>query len=305
VADQADKLRALASQIKAGAAPKPLPIAALNPFSQRRARVITVCSGKGGVGKTNLSINLALAFRRLGKEVLLFDADLGLANVDILLGISPRYNLQHFMLGQKPLQDVISEGPLGLKVIASGNGVSQLADLGPQERQRMLSHFSLVEESADVVIVDTGAGIAQNVMSFAMAADECLVVTTPEPTARLDAYGLIKTLSQDGYQGATRLIVNMADSDNEGREMGELMANLAKRFLNFHLEYLGTVTRDNSVRKAVSKQTPFSVMFPNSAPTKAVAAIASRLEGETPAGRGGGGFLGFLERLGSVVKRVQ
>jgi flagellar biosynthesis protein FlhG len=302
VADQADKLRDLASQVKAGAQPHAQKAEAL--FSQRRARVIAVSSGKGGVGKTNLSINLALSLRKLGKEVLLFDADLGLANVDILLGMSPRFNLQHFMQGQKSLQEVISEGPLGLKVIASGNGVSQLANLGPQERERMFSHFSLIEECADVVIVDTGAGISQSVISFAMAADECLVVTTPEPTARLDAYGLIKTLNHEGYNGATRLVVNMAENEAEGKEMGELMAGLAKRFLNFHVEYLGFVPRDKHVLKAVSRQTPFSLLFPESPASLAVGQLAAKIHGTEAALRPGpAGFTGFLERLSSVLRR--
>jgi len=306
VADQADKLRALASQIKAGAVPKGDPsVPELRPFAKRRARVITVSSGKGGVGKTNISINLALAMRALGKEVLLFDADLGLANIDVLLGMSPRYNLQHFMQGQKTLQEVVTEGPLGLRIIASGNGISQLADLGSQERERMLSHFSLIEESADIVIVDTGAGISQNVIAFAMAADECLVVTTPEPTARLDAYGLIKTLNQEGYLGTIRVIVNMAEDEKEGKEMGELMSTLARRFLNYHVEYLGYVPRDKSVLKAVSSQTPFTIAFPSSAASRAVQEIALRLNDlklpdeknrET-------GFKGFLERLGGSMRR--
>ena len=309
MADQADKLRALASQIKASGVPKaaaaPAAVAAGagNPFAGRRARVITVSSGKGGVGKTNISINLALSLQKLGRQVLLFDADLGLANVDVLLGMSPRYNLQHFMQGSRPLQEVISEGPLGLKVIASGNGVSQMADMNAQERERMLSHFSLIEESADVVIVDTGAGISQNVISFAMAADECLVVTTPEPTARLDAYGLIKTLNQEGYLGTTRLVVNMAEDEKEGQEMGELMATLAKRFLNFHIDYLGCVPRDRSVLKAVSKQTPFVLAFPDSPAARAVSALAAKIDGMDRGALSAKGFKGFLERLGHVLKR--
>jgi flagellar biosynthesis protein FlhG len=304
VADQADKLRDLARLRKSSPDEASLPGKAPSVFAKRSARVITVSSGKGGVGKTNVSINLALCLRQLGREVLLFDADLGLANVDVLLGMSPRYNLQHFMQGQMPLHDVISTGPLGLKVIASGNGVSQMADLGPQERERMLSHFSLVEEGADIVIVDTGAGISQNVMSFAMAADECLVVTTPEPTARLDAYGLIKTLHQEGYAGTTRLIVNMSEDAKEGREMGKLMANLAKRFLNFHVEYLGHVPRDKNVLKAVTRQSPFVLAFPDSPASRAISEIAAQLNGlEAPASSAGAGFLGFLERLSGVVRR--
>jgi flagellar biosynthesis protein FlhG len=321
VADQADKLRALASQVRqagagaatlaggrtsnglkkalAQAAPKPLK----NPFGRARARVITVSSGKGGVGKTNLSVNLALSLRKLGKEVILFDADLGLANADILLGMSTRHNLQHFFQGKKSLQEIMSEGPLGLKVIASGNGIAQMANLNGQDRERMLSHFSLIEEKADVIVVDTGAGISKNVLSFAMAADECLIVTTPEPTARLDAYGLIKVLNQEGFEGVTRLVVNMTEDSNEGQEVGKLMETLATRFLHARVEYLGCVPRDKNVLKAVRMQEPFILAFPDCAASKAVSNLASRLvELPEPPQGVGGGFRAFFERVGSMIK---
>ncbi len=305
MADQADKLRDLASQARnapkkasPAQAPAPLP-GTYQPQLARvaRARVITVSSGKGGVGKTNLSVNLSLALRRLGKEVLLFDADLGLANADVLLGMSPRYNLMHFFQGQKSLKECMSEGPLGLKVIGAGNGIAQMADLGAQERERLLSHFSLLEEGTDFIVVDTGAGISRNVVSFAQAADECLVVTTPEPTARLDAYGLIKVLNQDGYQGAVRLVVNMAESEQEGNEAGRLMETLAKRFLGAHVEYFGFVPIDRSVRKAVSRQEAFTIAYPDSQASKAVAGLAARLCDRSHHAAPGG-LKGFLEKLG-------
>ena len=316
MADQADKLRALASQVRqsgshsgaglsaglkktlAQSAPKSLK----NPFASKRARVITVSSGKGGVGKTNLSVNLALSLCRLGKEVVLFDADLGLANADILLGMSTRHNLQHFFQGKKSLQEIMADGPLGLKVIASGNGIAQMANLNGQDRERMLSHFSLIEEKADVIVVDTGAGISKNVLSFALAADECLIVTTPEPTARLDAYGLIKVLNQEGFKGVTRLVVNMTEDPAEGLEVGKLMETLATRFLNAHLEYMGCVPRDRNVLKAVKMQEPFVLAFPDCAASKAMSGLASRLMELPDSGHSSGGFRAFFDRMGSLLR---
>jgi flagellar biosynthesis protein FlhG len=308
VADQADKLRSLAAELKGrpappiaakGAKPKPAPTEGYN--APPRARVIAVSSGKGGVGKTNMAVNLSLALSQLGRQVILFDADLGLANADLLLGIQPRYNLTHFFQGGRSLAEIMCEGPLGLKVIPTGSGISSLADLGPQERERVLSHFALIEEDADYLVVDTGAGISRNVVSFATAAEEVLVVTTPEPTARLDAYGLIKVLAQDGYSGRIRVIVNMAESAAEGEEVGRLMENLASRFLNIHVEMLGVVPRDKAVTSAVRAQSPFFLAQPHSAASQAVLRMAteiSRVHLAQPAA----GLKGFLERLGGFLR---
>jgi flagellar biosynthesis protein FlhG len=253
------------------------------------------------VGKTNMAVNLSLAFCQLGRQVILFDADLGLANADLLLGLQPRFNLTHFFQGGRSLAEIMCEGPLGLKVIPTGSGIASLADLGPQERERVLSHFALIEEDADYLVVDTGAGISRNVTSFAQAAEEVLVVTTPEPTARLDAYGLIKVLAQDGYAGRIRVIVNMAENKAEGEEVGRLMETLAGRFLNISVEMLGVVPRDKAVTGAVRAQAPFLLASPHSAASKSVMAMATAISNVHLAVPPKG-LRGFLERLGSSLR---
>jgi flagellar biosynthesis protein FlhG len=314
VADQADKLRMLAAEMRnrpsstgSGQGPGKAGKAEVKndlPYSAPpRARIVAISSGKGGVGKSNLSINLALSLCQLGRQVILFDADLGLANADVLLGLQPRYNLTHFFQGGRSLQEIMVEGPLGLKVIPSGSGISQLADLGVQDRERVLSHFALIEDQADFLLVDTGAGISRNVTSFARAADEVIVVTTPEPTARLDAYGLIKVLASEGYDGRMQVVVNMAESAAEGEEVGRLMETLASRFLNAHVQMLGSIPRDRAVQKSVRAQKPFLLEYPDSPAARAVLAIASRLSQVHLAPDKQTGMQAFLERLSGLLKR--
>jgi flagellar biosynthesis protein FlhG len=308
VADQADKLRMLAASLKEKGAdhPRKVPVApaakAVEGYNAPpRARVLAVASGKGGVGKSNIAVNLSLALGKLGRQVILFDADLGLANADLLLGIQPRFNLTHFFQGGRSLTEIMCDGPFGLKLIPSGSGIAQLADLGPQERERVLSHFALIEDQADYLVVDTGAGISRNVVAFAHAAEEVVVVTTPEPTARLDAYGLIKVLSQDGYAGRIRVVVNMADSPAEGEEVGRLMENLAGRFLNQPVELLGVVPRDKDVPRSVRAQKPFLIEHPHSPASQAIMAMATAISRVHLAERPKG-LKGFLERLGAVLR---
>jgi flagellar biosynthesis protein FlhG len=302
--DQAERLRQLAKQAKHGMAQAEAGARALlsaSPSQPNAAQVIAVTSGKGGVGKSNISINLSLALCRLGKQVILFDADLGMANVDVLLGISPQYTLQHVVHGQKHIHEVLTEGPLGLKVIASGNGISQLANLSNQQRERILSHFALIEDRADYIIIDTGAGISRNVISFVLAADQSLVVTTPEPTARLDAYGLIKVTCQEDFNARLSLVVNQAKDEREGEELGGLMRTLAQRFLGMHLDYLGSVPKDPKVWQAVREQNPFVLGHPGCPASLAVNALAERLSAthEASAERRSslGGFFGRLAGL--------
>ncbi|MGH7442157.1 MAG: MinD/ParA family protein [bacterium] len=307
MADQADSLRAMAkghkvAKAQAADGPREAPRSASAGHmrgaaaSVTRARVVTVASGKGGVGKTSMAVNLALQLCRLGRRVVLFDADLGLANADLLLGVQPRWNLTHFFDGGRSLEDILCEGPLGLKLVASGSGIARLADLGPEERGRIVEQFALLEGQADFLIVDTGAGISQNVLSFALAGDEVLIVTTPEPTARLDAYGLIKVLSQQAYSGRLRVIVNMSDSKVEADDVARLLETLAGRFLNIHVETLGVVPRDLEVPRCVRAQKPFSLEKPDSPAARAVIAMARDLA-EVKTAEEPRGFKGFLERL--------
>jgi flagellar biosynthesis protein FlhG len=266
-----------------------------------RARVLAIASGKGGVGKTNMAVNLSLQLCLLGRQVILFDADLGLANADLLLGVQPRWNLTHFFQGGRSFNEIICDGPHGLKLVPSGSGISQLADLGEEERERIIAQFAHIADQADYLVVDTGAGISRNVVAFAQAAEEVLVVTTPEPTARLDAYGLIKVLAMNGYPGRVRVIVNMAESRAEGEEVGRLMETLAGRFLNFHVEHLGVVPRDRAVPASVRAQKPFSIENPDCPAGRAVAAMAAEISSIHLA-EPSGGVRGFLERLGAILR---
>lgn len=301
--DQADKLRDLARQVRSGV-PTSQPAQETAPPGGLRAngtRVLAVASGKGGVGKTNVSINLSLALARMGKKVTLFDADLGMANVDVLLGISPRYTLQHVVQGERGIHEVLTEGPEGIKLIASGNGISQLANLSNQQRERVMAHLSLIEEHTDYLVVDTGAGISRNVLSFVLGADDCVVVTTPEPTARLDAYGLIKVVSQERFRGRLHLLVNQADNEKEAMEVSDLMLALSQRFLNIHLEPAGWMKRDRLVTRAVSTQKPFVLANPGIQPSVAIKNLAAALDSQQPTRAAGENRLGrFLGRVSEL-----
>src|SRR5690554_1344524 len=180
----------------------------VNKGQKSNSRVIVVASGKGGVGKTNIAVNLALALRQLDNCVALIDVDLGLANVDIVLGITPPYNLGHVFRGEKTLVEIIEDGPLGIKLLAGGSGMSELANLTGWRLEQFVKSLDELNREFDFVVLDTGAGIGQNVLSFALATDEVLVVTTPEPTAITDAYGLIKVVFQRNPQAQIRLIVD-------------------------------------------------------------------------------------------------
>jgi flagellar biosynthesis protein FlhG len=215
-----------------------------------------------------------------------------MANVDVLLGISPRFTLQHVVQGERGIHEVLTEGPEGIKLIASGNGISQLANLSNQQRERVMAHMSLIEEQTDYLVVDTGAGISRNVLSFVLGADHCVVVTTPEPTARLDAYGLIKVVAQERFQGRMHLLVNQADSEKEAMEVSGLMTALSQRFLNVHLEPAGWMRHDRLVSRAVSTQKPFLISNPDIQPSKALQNLARGLDRQQPTQAAGENRLG-------------
>ncbi len=290
--DQAKKLRELAEKAKKG----PKKIQNKIPGNSNK-RVVAVASGKGGVGKTNLVINLGIALAKKGKKVLILDADLGMANVDVLMDISPKYNLQHLLSGQKSLADIIVEGPNQIKIVPGGSGISELADITDEKRGRLISGFIEIENQSDITLIDTGAGISKNVLSFILAAKEALIITTPEPTAITDAYGLIKVINQRNIDIDIELLINMASNEREAKEISERIVLVSKQFLNKHVEDFGFILKDNAINQAVRKQQPFIISFPYSNASKCINNIANKFDDIAPKNSKSDGFRGFFSRL--------
>ena len=245
------------------------------------ARVITVTSGKGGVGKSSISINLALQFRKMGKKVIILDADFGLANIEVMFGVIPQYNLSDIMFKGKDVKDIIMEGPEGVGFISGGSGIARLVNLDNEQIKRLIYKMSELEKLADVIIIDTGAGIAPSVLEFVAASAEVLLVTTPEPTSITDAYALLKALNMfPGFNKTDtkiKVICNRVNSATEGQNLFEKLNIVVSRFLNINLEMLGCVPLDMGVTKAVMKQKPVSIMYPASPASKAFSEIAEKL----------------------------
>ena len=273
--DQASNLRKLMAD-KKGASSKKKSVLKAVSSEKRPTRVIAIASGKGGVGKTNLAINMGIMFAREGKKVIVMDADLGLANVNVILGVIPKYNLYHVMKGQKKLSEIMIETPQGIRIIAGASGFSKLANLTEAEREKFIESMSELA-SADVLIIDTGAGVSRNVLSFVLAADEAIIVTTPEPTAITDAYGIIKSISTESSRIITKLVVNRVTSFNEGKQVADRVINIAGQFLNVKVDNLGMVFEDEAVLKSVRKQRPFVEAYPKSRVTYSVDHLVKRL----------------------------
>ncbi|MDG6777651.1 MinD/ParA family protein [Thiomicrorhabdus sp. zzn3] len=280
--DQAAGLRAMQSNQVQSATPAAKPV-----------RVLAVASGKGGVGKTNVSVNLGISLSKLGNRVLLMDADMGLANVDIMLGLQTRYNLSHVLDGEKTLKQVIVEGPAGLKIIPAASGVKRMAQLTAMENAGIINAFSELSDELDVLIVDTAAGIADSVVSFCRAAQEVIVVVTDEPASITDAYALIKVLSRDYQVTRFRLLANMSRSEKHGRQLYEKLAKVSEQFLNVSLDYLGSVPFDNDLREAVQKQVPVTVGKPHSSAAQAFKEMAYEID-SWPIPQGATGYLQFF-----------
>jgi len=226
----------------------------------RPIRVISVASGKGGVGKTNVSVNLGVSLSQMGHRVLLMDADMGLANVDILLGLQTPYNLSHVLDGQKTLREVIVDGPAGLKIIPAASGVKRMAQLNVMENAGIINAFTELADDFDVLIVDTAAGIADSVVSFCRASQDVVVVVTDEPASITDAYALIKVLHKDYGVTRFRLLANMVAGPQEGKLLYRKMSAVTEKFLNISLDYLGHVPYDNRLKQAVQRQQPVTLL---------------------------------------------
>ncbi len=262
----------------------------------KKTRIIAITSGKGGVGKTSLAVGLAISMARKGASVTLLDADLGLANINVILGIIPKYNLYHVIKGKKKLRDIVINVPEGIKIIAGASGFHQLANLEPRQRTEFIEAMGELEAD-DYLIIDTGAGVSQNVMSFVLAADEIVVVTTPEPTAITDAYGIIKSIAAQSSDKIIRLIVNRAQSVSEGNRVAQRVISIAGQFLNIKVESLGFVFEDPSVPRSVRNQKPFVVSFPKSKASGCVSIISDRICDRVVEDAKNGGLVGFVKRL--------
>ena len=261
-----------------------------------QTKTIAITSGKGGVGKTSLSVSLSIALAQDGSSVTLLDADLGLANINVILGIIPKYNLYHVIKGKKKLKDIVIEVPEGIKIIAGASGFHQLANLESKQRNEFIGAISELD-SDDYMIIDTGAGVSQNVLSFVMAADEVIVVTTPEPTAITDAYGIIKSIAAQSPDKVIKLIVNRVQSVSEGKRVAQRVINIAGQFLNIKIENLGFVFDDMYVPKSVRNQKPFIVSYPKSKASGCVSIIADRISNREINGGKGTGLASFFKNL--------
>lgn len=248
---------------------------------QSAARVITVTSGKGGVGKTSIAVNLAIQIQRMGKRVIILDADFGLANIEVMLGIRPKYNLADLMFRGKTLNEIITQGPEGIGFISGGSGIQELARMTKEQVMYLTQKLVELDAMADVIIVDTGAGIADNVLEFVTASSEVILVATPEPTSITDAYALLKALNRRaGFSRehtSIRMISNRVGSEAEGRSLYEKMSVVVDKFLNIQPEFLGIIPQDDMISKAVMVQKPITMAYPNSPAAKALQAIAGKL----------------------------
>lgn len=245
------------------------------------ARVIAVTSGKGGVGKTSLSVNLAIDIARTGKRVVIFDADFGLANVEVMLGIRPRYNLLDLIHDKKDIRDIITKGPLDIGFISGGSGVAELAALDDNNIKILISELAKLDELYDVVIIDTGAGITDSVMEFVMVSPEVLLVVTPEPTSITDAYSLLKVLrKKDNFNPLYKTIYvvsNRVNSIEEGKEIYNKINTVSSKFLNTKLHFLGSVLYDKSASMAIIEQKPVTMAYPSSQASKCISELTGKL----------------------------
>jgi flagellar biosynthesis protein FlhG len=241
---------------------------------------MAVASGKGGVGKSNLAANLAVALGQKGVRVLLVDADLAQANLDLLLGVHPRFDLQHVLSGEKTLEEIVVEGPPGVKLVPACSGVPGLAELDDYRRECLLRALGNLDIEVDLILMDMASGVSNQVTSFCRAADDVVVVTTPEIPAFSDAYAFIKLLQQRGLPRAPRLVVSMADTPEEAEETAHRIRLVARRFLRLELESLGSVPFDSTIARAVRLQESVMIAFPNSPAAIAYRALAERVWNE-------------------------
>lgn len=282
MADQITDLRTLNKKNRAEAAIADEFKAAKKYFPPHETRMISITSGKGGVGKTNIAANLAYLLAMMNQKSMVLDADTGLANIDVILGINSQYNLYHVLAGEKTLAETLVNGPGGIKILPSASGMPEMTDLSRGQKLTLIDELNSLNESLDFLLIDTAAGISSNVMYFNMAAREIIVVTTPDPAAITDAYALIKILYQRHAKKRFRLIVNMVQNSAEAKEVYGRLSHATEHFLNLTIEYLGFVLLDNMVLEAVKQQKAFAQIYPEARATVCLRKIAEKICREMP-----------------------
>ncbi len=265
--------------------------------SHHPIKVVAVTGGKGGVGKTNISVNLSIALAELRRRVVLMDADLGLANVDVLLGLKAKYTLADVLDGSKTLREILVNGPGGIKVVPASSGVQQMAGLSHQEHAGLVHAFSELGDQMDVLVVDTAAGISETVVSFVRASQEVVVVVCDEPSSITDAYALIKLLNTEYGVFRFRVIANMTRSTQEGINLFNKLNGVCERFIDASLQYLGPVPFDENLRKAVQKRVPILNYAPRSKASAAIRALAQKVDSWPVQSSPRGHLEFFIERL--------
>jgi len=243
----------------------------------RPAKIFAITSGKGGVGKTNIATNLSICLASSGKKVLLVDADLSLANVDILMNINSKYNISHFFNGRKSIEEIIQTGPGGMEIICGASGFEELSDMNEFQRHRILSELSRLQNENEIIVIDTAGSISKSVVGFCLFSDHVLVVTTPEATSMTDAYAMIKVLVGNNYSGQISLIVNMAASLAEGKKTYQQISKVVLRFLNTQVYNAGILLKDCRLSSAVRERKPVVLAYPKAAISSSLAVLASKL----------------------------
>lgn len=273
------------------------------------ASVLAIASGKGGVGKTNIAVNLAIVLARTGRRVLLVDADLGTANVDVVMNVHAPYDLSHVLRGQRRLDDVVLRINERLRIVAGASGLATVADISPFDRGTLIEDLTRFERQCDVIILDCGAGVSQNVLAFAQAAGEMFLVTTPEPTALTDAYALAKAVSLGSHPPSMRLVVNIANTMREGRKVADRIASVAARYLGVPIDCAGLIPADPFVTQAVRRRVPLVLGYPRAPAATAVSALAGQVPLPAGSAQAKPAFfrrlLGFFTESPQSVRRCQ
>lgn len=264
---------------------------------RRPVRVLAVASGKGGVGKTNVSVNLGVCLGELGRKVVLMDADMSLANVDVLLGLQPKYNLSHVLSGERSMGDILMDGPGGLKVVPASSGIQRMSELTVAEQAGIIRGFSEIGEDVDVLIIDTAAGISSSVLNFARACQEVILVVCDEPTSLTDVYAFIKLMNRDYGVYRFQILANMVADVRQGQALYTKLCKVTDRYLDVTLSFLGAIPFDEHLKRAVQKQTPVSLLFPQSKSALAFKLLAKKTDALPMSNKVSGRLEFFVERM--------